>query len=454
MIEWYEKKPELFIYHPAKLKKLIALNKNFNMFKLIKISPNFISENNFRKYRKITPQIYRDLMNEARKAAGKIVIHINSTPSGGGVAEILKNQVPLENSLGIRSYWLSIKAPRRFFVITKKIHNFLQGKTGFLTEKEKKFYLTVNSELGKSLKGFCQKFDSGIVVIHDPQPLPMIVAVPENFSCILRLHIDLSTPNQAMLEFLKPFIIRYSSVVLSDSAYRSSLPWIKESKIISPAINPFNEKNQPMDRRVAEDIIKQFGINPLNPIISQIARFDPWKDPLGVMRAYYLAKNKIPNLQLVLAGLSLATDDPEALTIFEKVKKRAKGDPHIYLFFNPKEIKDVPVDVFINALYTVSSVIIQKSLREGFGLSTTEAMWKGKPVIAGLTKGASLQIKNGRNGILVSCAEEAARAIIHLIKDKKLSEKIGRAAVRSVKQKFLFSRFLLDNLKLYNGINK
>lgn len=424
------------------------------MIKLIKNKLNFIAGDVIQQHRTLTPKIYQNLNRLMPKIKGRTIIHVNSTRYGGGVAEILKSQVPLENSLGLRSYWFTMRAPRRFFVVTKKIHNLLQGKAGIFTEKEKNFYLSINRELGESLKRFCQRFNSGIVIIHDPQPLPMVGSIPENFSSILRLHIDLSTPNPNMLDFLRPIIAQYSLVALSDPDYRLSFPWLKKSKIkiILPAINPFDEKNRFMDNRIAEDIVKQFGINSFKPIIVWVSRFDPWKDPLGVIRAYYLAKNKIPELQLVLAGFSLAKDDPEAMTIFEKVKKHAKGDPDIHLFLNPKKLKDVSVDIFINALYTTASIIIQKSLREGFGLTITEAMWKGKAVIAGLTEGATLQIKNGKNGILVSSPEEAAKAIVSLIKNEKLRQRLGKTAHQSVKRKFLMLRFILDNVKVYNQL--
>jgi len=428
------------------------------MPELTEIKLKSVSKKLIAEYRKLNPQIYQNSIRMAKKLRGRIVIHINSTLYGGGVAEILRSQVPLENSLGLKSYWLTMKAPRRFFVITKKIHNLLQGRAGLLTEKEKNFYLSINQEFGKSLRRFCKKFSSGIVVIHDPQPLPVISSIPDNFSSILRLHIDLSTPNPNTLDFLRPLITKYSLTILSDpDYYRLSFPWLKKSKvkITFPAIDPFSEKNRFMDNRVAEDIVKQFSINPLKPIVTQISRFDPWKDPLGVIRAYYLAKNKIPELQLVLAGFSVAKDDPEALTVFEKVKKHVKGDQDIHLFSKPKKIKDMSIDTFINALYTASLIIIQKSLREGFGLTITEAMWKGKAVIAGLTEGATLQIKNNKNGILVSTPEETARAIVRLIKNEKLRNRLGKAAHQSVKRKFLMPRFILDSINCYNQlINK
>lgn len=427
------------------------------MPRLIEVKLQSVPANILREYKKLNPSTYRKFIKEKNKLTGQTIIHVNSTSYGGGVAEILKSQLPLENYLGLESHWLVIKAPRNFFVITKKIHNLLQGQAGSITEKEKSLYLSINHDLGKFLNRFCERFNSGIVVIHDPQPLPLISHIPQNFSSILRLHLDLSAPNPNMLDILRPFISQYSLVILSDPDYRLSLPWLKKSKtkIILPAINPFNEKNEFMGLETAQEIIKQFGINPLKPIITQISRFDPWKDPLGVIRAYYLAKNEIPDLQLVLAGFLLAKDDPEAVEVFEKVKKHARGDPSIFLFGDIRKLKNITNDAFINALYTISTIIIQKSIREGFGLTITEAMWKGKPVIAGLTEGATLQIKNNKNGILVSSPEEAAKAIVRLIKNEKLRSRLGKAAHQSVKQKFLLPRFILNNVNAYKQlINK
>lgn len=427
------------------------------MSKLVQIKLKFFPDDSFRKYKKINPQIYQRLIQTAKKIRNQKIIHINSAPYGGGVAEILKSQVLLENSFGLKSYWFTIKAPRHFFVITKKIHNLLQGKGGLLSKKEREFYLSINRELKDSLQKFLTQLKSGIVVIHDPQPIPLIGFIPKTFSSILRFHLDLSTPNPATLDFLRPFIDQYHLVIVSNKDYCLALPWVKKSKIkvIFPAIDPLSEKNRLMDPAISRIILEQFGINCSKPIITQVSRFDSWKDPLGVIRAYYLAKNKIPELQLVLAGFFQAQDDPEAISVFEQVKKHARGDPDIHLFSNLKNLKDISHDVFINALYTASLLTIQDSLREGFGLTITEAMWKGKVVVARITSGALLQIKNEKNGILFSSSEETAKAIIRLIKNEKLRQRLGKAAHQSVKRKFLMLRLILDNIKSYNQlINK
>lgn len=411
---------------------------------------------NIGERRALNPKIFKNITRLARKIKGETIIHINATTRGGGVAEMLQSQAPFERALGLNSHWLVIKAPYRFFRITKKIHNLLQGKPGFLTDEEKSFYLSKNRELGESLKNYCKNLKPGIIFVHDPQPAPLIQAVPAGFFPVLRLHIDISSPNPTTLEFLKPFVMQYKYVILSSKNYIFPMNWLPalKTRIIVPAIDPFSQKNKQMNFLSACNILEKFGINPQHPIVSQISRFDPWKDPLGVIHAYYLAKNKIRNLQLILVGLMAAKDDPEAAEIFEKVKKHAKGDPDIFLFSNPKELDDITNDVFVNAVYTASDIIVQKSIREGFGLTITEAMWKEKPVIAGKTCGSILQIKNKKNGVLVNSPEETAKFIVYLLRNKKLCEKLGRAARQSVKKKFLFSRSILEHLKVYQSCFK
>ncbi len=265
------------------------------------------------------------------------------------------------------------------------------------------------------------------------------------------MHPDLSSPKKTIINFLKPFIKKYDYLVLSNKNYKESFSWLEKTKIkfIYPAIDPLSRKNLTIDPLTARRILEQFNINFLNPLLLQVSRFDKWKDPLGALKAYYIAKNKMPNLQFVLAGFFFAQDDPEAKAIFSTVEKHAKGDPDVFLFANPKRLQKIDNELFINALYTSSDVVIQKSIKEGFGLTVTEAMWKEKPVIAGRTDGTSLQIKNNKNGILIDTAEEAGNIIVKLFKNEKLRRKLGKAAKESVKEKFLFSRFLLENIKLY-----
>ncbi|MBI2635217.1 MAG: glycosyltransferase [Parcubacteria group bacterium] len=407
---------------------------------------------NTKDYEQFDSKLRAKLISAAKKSKNKKVLHINATPFGGGVAEMLRSQIPFERMLGIKSHWLTIKAPIKFFRITKKIHNFIQGKSDTLTEKEKSLYISVNRELQKSLAYFIEKYKPTSIVIHDPQPLPLVNFIPKQIHKILRLHIDLSTPNPAILEFLKQFIVSYDKIVLSNKIYRLAMPWLKLSKIavIMPAIDPLSVKNRSMNSETARLIINEFGINHTKPLITQVSRFDPWKDPLGVIKAYYLAKNKIPDIQLAMAGFFFAQDDPEAKEIFKIVKKNDRGDRDIFLFSNPKKLLGISNDTLINALYTASDLVIQKSIREGFGLTMTEAMWKGRAVVAGKTTGALVQIKDGKNGILVNSSEEAAEAIVRLMKNEKSREKLGKAAHQSVKRRFLLPHYVLNNIKLYN----
>lgn len=410
-----------------------------------------LAEKKAEEYEKIQPEVCADLREIAGKVGGKRILHINSSGNGGGVAELLRSQIPFERSLGLESDWYVMDPPKDFFVITKKIHNLLQGESGRLSQKEKSYYMSVNGAMENELKNILAEAGSGTVIIHDPQPLPLIHFIPKNFSTILRLHVDLQSPNPEMMEFLRPHILKYGKVIISSKDYARSMPWLDKERleIIYPAIDPLSKKNKPMTKEEAREILKTLPINFSKPLVTQVSRFDPWKDPLGVIRAYYIAKNKIPGLQLALAG-SFADDDPEGQHIYEKIKKIVHGDNDIYLFSNAKESIASPTDDFISALYTISDVVLQKSLREGFGLTITEAMWKKKPIIAGMASGPRLQIKNKKNGILVSSPEEAGSAIVELIGNRKLGEKLGKAAHDSVLNSFLLPNYVLNNLKLYS----
>lgn len=422
----------------------------------IKLAENKISTVlNLEDYKKLNPKIFNSIEKLSEKLLNTAVIHINATPKGGGVVEILKSQIPFERALGLKSHWLTINAPGAFFNVTKKIHNLLQGEKDTLMPSEKKLYLSVNQKLSLSLQNFLKQYDSGIVVIHDPQPMSIVQNIPRNFYPILRLHIDLSEPNKKTLNFLKKFINEFSLIIVSNPDYKKAIKSIiknKTTKIktITPAIDPLTEKNKLIDLQSARSILQEFNINCSEPILTQVSRFDRWKDPMGVIYTYYLAKNKLPKLQLVLAGLTVAKDDPEAKEVFDQVERHAKGDPDIFLFSNPNKLGNISNDVFINALYTASTVIIQKSLKEGFGLTITEAMWKGKAVIAGKTSGAEMQIKNGKNGIIISSNRQAANAVVKLIKNKKLREKLGKAAHLSVKNRFILPFSILEHLKIYS----
>lgn len=410
-----------------------------------------VENKSFRSYRRFNEVTFRRVTALSRKLKGRRVFHINSTAAGGGVAELLKSQIPLERNLGINSRWLVLKPSDKFFVITKKMHNLLQGRAGFLSKPEKQYYLEESGGIARSLDKFFEKEGIDLLVVHDPQPLVIGLRVAEKTPKLLRLHIDLSTPNVNAVEFFHPYIENYDFLVVSRNDYRFLWFSKKRTKVIMPAIDPLSDKNVFMRLRDARGILMQFGINPDCPLVTQVSRLDPWKDPLGVIDSYYHAKNHISRLQLVLVGFFQAVDDPEAREVFKRVKKHARGDPDIILLSDTAQLEEVGIGMnkFINAAQTASDVILQKSIREGFGLTVTEAMWKGKPVIGGNAGGIRLQIKNGKNGFIVSDPVKAAHFIVKLLKDKKLRERIGRAARKTVARKFLLPGFLRQNLEVY-----
>jgi trehalose synthase len=397
----------------------------------------------------------RELARLAKPLRDTRVIHLNAAPLGGGVAELLQSQILFERALGLKSRWYAIQqAPAGFFRATKQIHNLLQGKAGVLRDDEKNIYIEVNRELGKSLARIAASFRPDLVVVHDPQPLPAVIALRGKVPVISRLHIDLLTPNPLILEFLRPFFSEADRVVVSSNEYAANMPWIpkRRKSVIFPAIDPLSEKNQDISLEAAHEVLRDLGVNVSQPIVSQVSRFDPWKDPVGAVNAYYFAKNKVPDLQLILAGLFLAADDPEATDIFRHVKKYAKGDPDIFLFTDPGKLADVSADIFVSSVYAASDVVIQKSIREGFGLTMTEAMWKGKPLVAGRTTGALAQVKSGKTGILISSPKQAGQAIARLLKDEKMRTRLGRAAHESVRKKFLMPRYIGKHLRLYRSL--
>jgi len=372
---------------------------------------------------------------------------VNSTPRGGGVAEILKSLVPLMKGVGLKASWYTIPPREDFFKITKEIHNALQGKSYDFPFSHRKKYLRHierSAQLMKDMK-------ADIWVVHDPQPAGVIQFLPHFHPSICRLHIDLTSSNLEVWKFMAGFLEMYDRVILSSKEYVK--PEIrKKAVIIPPAIDPLSPKNIPLGLRASKEILKNYGISPHKPLISQVSRFDPWKDPLGVIKAYQIAKKKIPDLQLVLVGFFLARDDPEAMKVYVGVKKEAEKDPDIFLFADPHYLGSLKIHVFVNAVQTASDIILQKSIREGFGLTCAEAMWKRKAVIGGNVGGIKIQIKDGQNGFLVSSPVQAAEKIVKLIQNPKLCQSLGENAHQTVKEKFLMPRLLRDYLKLFRKL--
>jgi len=401
------------------------------------------------RYRGLVSDIVLDEIEDiSRSLKGLRVVMINSTPRGGGVAEILKGLVPLMKGLGILADWYVVPPGRKFFYLTKEIHNALQGENFSLSSRSRKLY---ERRMEKSAR-LMLDMKADIWVCHDPQPAGVIQYLPNFHPSISHIHIDTSKPNEGAWNFIKPFLIDYDKIIFSCQDFVMKDIPKRKVMIFPPAIDPLTDKNKVLSVKKAKSILNSFGIDSKKPLISQVSRFDPWKDPLGVIRAYRLAKRKIPDLQLALVGLFLAIDDPEAMKVFKNVEKAANGDKNIFLFSNPDQLGSLRVDIFVNACQTASDVVLQKSIKEGFGLTVAEAMWKKKAVIGGDVGGIKLQIKNGKNGFLVSSVEEAAERIIQLLKNPELRERIGKAAQDTVREKFLMPRLLRDYLKVFKQI--
>lgn len=383
---------------------------------------------------KVLGQIYQ----KAHRLVNKHIVHINSTAYGGGVAEILNNLIVLLNDIGVDSGWRVLIGPSDFFSITKKFHNGLQGSSINLSNNKKRLYLEANDRFSRFTH-----LDHDCVIVHDPQPLPLLKFNKKIQPWIWRCHIDITHPNPELWNFVKTFILRYDMMVISSEKFRKDdLPL--EQKIIHPSIDPLSPKNMDLSDGLIAKTLKKFDIPVDKPLITQVSRFDPWKDPEGVLNVFNEVKEKVDCR--LLYCYNMAPDDPEGIIIYNKMKKIAgkylqSGDVLFRLGDN---------QILVNALQRVSSVVLQKSIREGFGLTVSEAQWKETPVVASRVGGIPEQVIDGKTGFLVDpqdikgCADK----VTTLIKDKKLSAKMGKDAKEFVKQKFLITRHLDDYLNL------
>ena len=384
-----------------------------------------------------------EIYKKARKLYGKNILDINSTYMGGGVAEILSSMVPLINNVGIDEDWRILHGNPDFFTITKKFHNALQGGKIHFTEMKKKLYLKTNEEFS----AYTRLGQNQVVIIHDPQPLPLITFYKKRQPWIWRCHIDLTSPNKKLWDFLKNFILQYDIVVISLENYRHKDLYV-DQRVIPPAIDPLSPKNVELPRVTIEKYLKKFHILLDKPIITQISRFDKWKDPEGVIDVFKKVKEEV-DARLILCG-SMATDDPEGYKIYERVKRKAdklieKGDVILITSEN---------NILVNVLQRASSVIIQKSIKEGFGLTVTEALWKERPVVASNIGGITLQIKDGETGFLLKPddTDNFAKKVIEIIKDKELAIELGRNGKEHIRKNFLITRLIMQHLDLLNEV--
>ena len=376
---------------------------------------------------------------------GKSVTHINATAYGGGVAEILHRLVPLMRDLGLKTEWQTIEGNLEFFTITKtKFHNGLQGSDVTLTDDEKKVYLEWNRKNAQELD-----FNFDFVVIHDPQPLALIdfAERDESSKWIWRCHIDVSTPCQTIWNFVEKYLNLYNAAIFSMKEYVKEGISIEKIAIIPPSIDPLSEKNKPLKESEILKILNKYDVDPERPIISQVGRFDPWKDPLGVIDTYRLVKEKIPGVQLLLIT-AMATDDPEAWYWFEKTARYAGNDYDIHLLTNLIGVGSLEVNAFQRA----SNVGLLKSIREGFGLVVSETLWKKVPFVGSNVGGIKLQIIDGQNGYLISSVQEAAEKITYLLTHPDVARKMGEAGHEYVKKNFLITRHLKDYLTLFKDL--
>ena len=379
----------------------------------------------------------------ADELTGRSVTHINSCAFGGGVAEILYNMVPLMRDVGIDAQWKVIKGSDEFFNVTKKFHNALQGMDIELSGEMKEIYMRHNSMNSELLS-----LDNDYVIIHDPQPAAMIQIYRKRFGkWIWRCHIDLSAANMAFWSFLKTYIQQYDAAIFSMQKYVK--PGIESLKIaiIPPSIDPLSDKNKILSESQILRILEKYDVDPDRPIITQVARFDPWKDPLGVIDVYRIVKRWLPEAQLLLIS-SMAHDDPEGWIYYEKTARYSGEDYDIHFLTNLVGVGDLEVNAFQRA----SDVVLQKSIREGFGLSVTEALWKGVPVVGGNVGGIPLQVIDGETGFLVNIVEEAAEKTIYLLKHPEEAKSMGEKGRGHVLRNFLITRHLGDYLKLLSHL--
>jgi trehalose synthase len=390
----------------------------------------------------------KPLLEEIRELASALeglkVLHLSATAFGGGVSEILYTLVPLMNDVGVEAEWQVMLGREEFYNVTKLMHNALQGNPQGLSPEEWQVFAKYNELNANELTG-----DWDVVIVHDPQPAAICQLAPDKAKkWIWRCHIDLSTPNPTVIDRIVALVRSYDGAVFHLQDYvpdglEDSLP----IHICPPAIDPLSPKNMAFSNEDAAYVCDQFGIDVDRPLLCQVSRFDPWKDPMGVIDAYRLVKEHVPEVQLALIG-SMATDDPEGWEFFNQTVAHADGDPDVHILNNLNIVGAIEV----NAFQSQADVVIQKSTREGFGLTVSEALWKARPFIGGDVGGIPLQVQDAQTGYLVSSPQECAERSLEILRDPDLGKRLGRAGKEHVRQNFLTPRLLRDWLRIFKGL--
>ncbi len=391
----------------------------------------------------IGEQTAEEVRTLAAALKGARIAHINSTTYGAGVCELLRSIVPLYRGLGIQADWKLISGDPQFFAVTKAFRNALQGAAYELTPEARETYLTYNRRNAELLE---EEYD--FIVVHDPQ-----TAAIRHFReagatrWVWRCHIDTSEPNEAVLEFILPFLADYDALVFTMDGFVP--PTLKHPRVVTmtPAIDPLSPKNMGLPEATCKEIRAWRGIDPRRPLISQVSRFDPWKDPLGVIEVYRLVRQEVPGLQLALIA-SMASDDPDVWEMYHKIVAEARGDDDIHVLTNLIGVGDLEVSAFQSS----SNVVVQKSIREGFGLGVSETMWKGTPVVANRSGGIPLQMEGGAGGFLVDDTDECAKRVLYLLQNRAEAQAKGAAGRERVRQRFLTTRLLADEMRLLTSL--
>ena len=386
----------------------------------------------------------RPLIEEIKELAAELeglkVLHLSATAFGGGVSEILYALLPLMRDVGVEAEWQVMLGREEFYNATKRLHNALQGHPTSLTDEEWKVYDRYNALNATEIEGGWD-----VVIVHDPQPAAIRTHVPEKSRLwIWRCHIDLSAPNPEAVERMVPLMKAYDASVFHVEQYVPSGLTGDGVYICPPAIDPLSPKNMQLSPEDAAFVCDQFGIDPDRPLLCQVSRFDPWKDPIGVIDCYRKVTEEMPEVQLALVG-SMATDDPEGWEFFNSTMAYADGDPDIFILNNLNNVGSIEV----NAFQSQADVMIQKSTREGFGLTVSEALWKARPFIGGDVGGIPLQVEDGETGFLVSSADECADRSIRILREPDLGKRLGRSGKEHVRKSFLMPRLLRDWLRIF-----
>ncbi len=391
------------------------------------------------------PLITREQADELRELADKLrnrrILHVNATPYGGGVSELLRSALALQRGMGLNVDWRVISGETRFFEVTKRFHNALQGAPYDLPDEDRETYLLQNHFNA-------HEFEHGydLVVIHDPQPVPLLhMHGRGDAKWVWRCHIDTSEPNETVLDFLKPYIDEYDALIFTLDKFVPEKLRDHHIALIPPGIDPLSPKNFDLTPEQCRRIMAWVGIDTERPVMTQVSRFDPWKDPLGVIRIFQKARKQVPGLQLALLG-SMALDDPEAWDLMAEIRKETDGDDDILVATNLTGIGNMEVNVFQRD----SDVVVQKSIREGFGLIVSETLWKGTAMVAGNTGGIPIQMPHGTGGYLVDPHDEDSMAerVTELLNDRELRTRLGKAGREVVRENFLITRYVIDELRL------